>query len=46
LTEEESQELDQLSTYDQALNTVSRGYVCYPCLEKENKLLNKYYPNE
>ena len=46
LTEEESQELDQLSSYDQALNTISRGYVCYPCLEKENELLNKYYPNE
>ena len=44
LTEDEIQELDQLSFYNQALNTVGRGYQCDGCYELEGKLYNKYYP--
>ena len=44
LTEEESKELDRVSFYDQLLNTVGRAFACHPCLEQEDKLLNKYYP--
>lgn len=44
LTETEAEELDQLSFYDQMLNTVGRGFACQPCLEQEDKLLNEYYP--
>lgn len=38
-----SKELDELSFYDQLLNTVGRGYACKDCLDKEDKLLEKYY---
>ena len=44
LTKEEFNELYQISFYDQILNTVGRGYSCIPCLQKEEELLNKYYP--
>ena len=44
LTEEESKELDQLSTYDQLLNTVGRGVQCDDCGRKEADLYEKYYP--
>jgi len=36
-------ELDELSFYDQLLNTVGRGYSCKPCLEEGDKLYEKYY---
>jgi hypothetical protein len=45
LTEEETKELEQLSLYDQLLNTVGRGYQCNDCAKLEDKLYNKYYPN-
>ena len=38
-----SKEADELSFYDQLLNTVGRGYACKPCLKKEDKLHKKYY---
>lgn len=44
LKEEEKEELDKLSYYDQLLNTIGRGSLCKDCLNKENGLLNKYYP--
>ena len=44
LTEDETKELEQLSFYDQMLNTVGRGYQCDRCCELEEKLYNKYYP--
>jgi hypothetical protein len=44
LTEQESKELDQLSTYDQLLNTVGRGVQCDDCGRKEADLYEKYYP--
>ena len=40
---EVDKELDELSFYDQLLNTVGRGYACKPCLKKEDKLHKKYY---
>lgn len=46
LTDEEKLELDAMTTYDQALNTIGRGVMCKECFEKEMELLNKYYPNE
>jgi hypothetical protein len=44
LTEEETKELEQLSFYDQMLNTVGRGYQCDDCAKLEDELYNKYYP--
>ena len=44
LTENETKELELLSFYDQMLNTVGRGYQCDRCMELEEKLYNKYYP--
>lgn len=38
-----TEELDQLSYYDQLINTVSKGIVCKPCIEKGDKLCEKYY---
>jgi hypothetical protein len=42
LTEVEVKDLDDLSFYDQLLSTISRGHICIPCLENEEKLLTKY----
>ena len=44
LTEEEMKELDDLTTYDQLLNTVGRGVQCDDCAKKESELYEKYYP--
>ena len=44
LTEEEIKELDDLTTYDQLLNTVGRGVQCDDCAKKESELYEKYYP--
>ena len=44
LTEEEMKELDDLTTYDQLLNTVGRGVQCDDCGKKEAELYEKYYP--
>jgi hypothetical protein len=46
LTEDETRELELLSTYDQMLNTVGRGYQCDDCTKLENELYNKYYPEQ
>jgi len=44
LTPEEMIELDNLSSYDQMLNTVGRGVQCDDCGKKEAELYEKYYP--
>ena len=44
LTPEEMKELDNLTTYDQLLNTVGRGVQCDDCARKESELYEKYYP--
>lgn len=44
LTEEERKEMDELSAYDQLLNTVGRGIQCDDCGKKEAELYEKYYP--
>lgn len=44
LTEEEMEELDNLASYDQMLNTVGRGIQCNDCGKKEAELYEKYYP--
>ena len=44
LTEEEMKELDNLSSYDQLLNTVGRGVQCDDCAKKEAELYEIYYP--
>lgn len=44
LTPEEAKELDEICSYDQALNTVGRGIQCDKCSIEENKLYNTYYP--
>jgi hypothetical protein len=44
LTEEEMKELDDLTTYDQLLNTVGRGVQCDDCGRKEAELYEIYYP--
>ena len=41
-----SEEDDQLGFYDQLLNTVGRGYACEGCLEKEDRLMKKYYDRD
>jgi len=46
LTEEEMKELDDLTTYDQLLNTVGRGVQCDDCGRKESELYRKYYPEQ
>ena len=43
-TPEQSNELEEMCTYDQLLNTIGRGYMCSECIELEDKLLNQYYP--
>ena len=45
LTEEESEELNHLSLYDQALNTVGKGVMCPDCMKEEDRLYKKYYPH-
>jgi hypothetical protein len=37
-------ELDNLSYYDQLLNTVGKGVQCNDCGKKEAELYKKYYP--
>ena len=44
LTKEEDIILEELSLYDQLLSTIGKGFACLPCLEKEDELLQKYYP--
>ena len=44
LTPEQTQELEEMSFYDQLLNTIGRGYMCKECIELEDKLLTQYYP--
>ena len=44
LTDEEIKELDNLTTYDQLLNTVGKGVQCNDCGKKETELYEKYYP--
>lgn len=46
LTEEETKELNNLASYDQALNTVGRGVQCDDCGKKEEELYNQYYPEK
>jgi len=41
-----TKEEDQLSFYDQLLNTVGRGYSCTKCIKQEEKLYVKYYGKE
>lgn len=43
---EEFKELDNLSIYDQLLNTVGKGVQCDDCAIKEQELYNKYYPKQ
>jgi hypothetical protein len=45
MSEELEKELEELTYYDQLLNTVGRGVICSKCSTKENELLNKYYGN-
>jgi len=44
LTPEQTEELDKLASYDQALSTVGRGVQCEDCGIKEAELYEKYYP--
>lgn len=44
LTQKETEELDRMCSYDQALNTVGRGVQCDDCGRKEAELYDKYYP--
>tara|TARA_R110000868_G_scaffold1452_4_gene11403 strand:- start:5639 stop:6082 length:444 start_codon:yes stop_codon:yes gene_type:complete len=44
LTPEEMKELDNLSSYDQMLNTVGKGVQCDDCGRKEAELYEKHYP--
>ena len=44
LTQDEMLELDNLSYYDQLLNTVGKGVQCNDCGKKEAELYKKYYP--
>lgn len=39
----ELKRLDELAFYDQLLNTVGRGILCEDCIEKDDKLYEKYY---
>jgi len=39
-------ELDQISLYDQLLNTIGKVVVCKKCLDKDSKLWQKYYPQQ
>ena len=45
LTDDEMKELNDLATYDQLLNTVSRGVQCDDCGMKEEELYKIYYSN-
>lgn len=38
ISKELREELDNLAFYDQLLSTLGKGFVCTPCLEKENEL--------
>ena len=38
--------LDDVSFYDQVVNTVSRGIVCAECLDKDDKVYTKFRKNE
>ena len=38
--------LDDVSFYDQIVNTVSRGIVCAECLAKDDKVYTKFRKNE
>tara|TARA_R110000796_G_scaffold474_4_gene1557 strand:+ start:1314 stop:1598 length:285 start_codon:yes stop_codon:yes gene_type:complete len=44
LTSYQTKELNDMVTYDQLLYTIGKGYICSYCIELENKLLEKYYP--
>lgn len=44
LTEEQIKELDDMASYDQALNSIGRGVQCEDCGRKEAELYEKYYP--
>ena len=44
LTKEQMKELDDLSFYDQMLNSIGRGVQCNDCGRKESELYEKYYP--
>ena len=44
LTSEQIKELDDICSYDQALNTIGRGIQCDDCGRKEAELYEKYYP--
>lgn len=44
LSEEECKQLEEVSTYDQLLNTVGRGFICRECDKKASEAYNKYYP--
>ena len=38
-----TEELDDIAFYDQLINTVGKGIVCKPCIERDDKLHEKYY---
>ena len=37
--------LEEVSFYDQIVNTVSKGVVCADCLDKDDELYNKFRKN-
>ena len=37
--------LEEVSFYDQIVNTVSKGVVCADCLDKDNEMYNKFRKN-
>jgi hypothetical protein len=39
-----TEEEDELVSYDQLINTISRSIVCKKCLNRDSKLWEKYYP--
>ena len=42
-TPEQNNELEEMSTYDQLLNTLGKGIMCKDCIKLEGELLDKYY---
>ena len=38
--------IDDVSFYDQVVNTVSRGIVCAECLDEDDKVYTKFRKNE
>ena len=38
--------IDDVSFYDQVVNTVGRGIVCADCLDKDDKVYTKFRKNE